>query len=76
MAYSNLCLLLCPLPSLNCLNNSDLIECFNRLFLKFSTAEIGDFDENIDREHLAKNKYIPQQEALEDKIMEFHRNHM
>ncbi|XP_052561822.1 FERM, ARHGEF and pleckstrin domain-containing protein 1 isoform X6 [Tympanuchus pallidicinctus] len=39
-------------------------------------SEIGDFDETIDREHLAKNKYIPQQEALEDKIMEFHRNHM
>lgn len=42
----------------------------------FSLAEIGDFDETIDREHLAKNKYIPQQEALEDKIMEFHLNHM
>ncbi|XP_074945995.1 FERM, ARHGEF and pleckstrin domain-containing protein 1 isoform X9 [Phalacrocorax aristotelis] len=39
-------------------------------------SEIGDFDETIDREHLAKNKYIPQQEALEDKIMEFHRSHM
>uniref|UniRef100_A0A803VGY8 FERM, ARHGEF and pleckstrin domain-containing protein 1 n=1 Tax=Ficedula albicollis TaxID=59894 RepID=A0A803VGY8_FICAL len=39
-------------------------------------SEIGDFDETIDREHLAKNKYIPHQEALEDKIMEFHRNHM
>ncbi|XP_046764080.1 FERM, ARHGEF and pleckstrin domain-containing protein 1 isoform X1 [Gallus gallus] len=38
-------------------------------------SEIGDFDETIDREHLAKNKYIPQQEALEDKIMEFHRKH-
>ncbi|XP_063160893.1 FERM, ARHGEF and pleckstrin domain-containing protein 1 isoform X1 [Candoia aspera] len=39
-------------------------------------SEIGDFDETIDREHLAKNKYIPQQEALEDKIMEFHHNHI
>nr|XP_056717715.1 FERM, ARHGEF and pleckstrin domain-containing protein 1 isoform X1 [Euleptes europaea] len=39
-------------------------------------SEIGDFDETVDREHLAKNKYIPQQEALEDKIMEFHRNHI
>ncbi|XP_025005938.2 FERM, ARHGEF and pleckstrin domain-containing protein 1 isoform X1 [Gallus gallus] len=38
-------------------------------------SEIGDFDETIDREHLAKNKYIPQQDALEDKIMEFHRKH-
>ncbi|XP_075774895.1 FERM, ARHGEF and pleckstrin domain-containing protein 1 isoform X7 [Pelodiscus sinensis] len=39
-------------------------------------SETGDFDETIDREHLAKNKYIPQQETLEDKIMEFHRNHI
>ncbi|XP_070607303.1 FERM, ARHGEF and pleckstrin domain-containing protein 1 isoform X2 [Erythrolamprus reginae] len=39
-------------------------------------SEIGDFDETIDHEHLAKNKYIPQQEALEDKIMEFHHNHI
>uniref|UniRef100_A0A8C3TDG9 FERM, ARHGEF and pleckstrin domain-containing protein 1 n=1 Tax=Chelydra serpentina TaxID=8475 RepID=A0A8C3TDG9_CHESE len=39
-------------------------------------SEIGDFDETIDREHLAKNKYIPQQETLEDKIMEFHRSHI
>ncbi|KAF7252399.1 FERM, ARHGEF and pleckstrin domain-containing protein 1 [Varanus komodoensis] len=39
-------------------------------------SEIGDFDETIDHEHLAKNKYIPHQEALEDKIMEFHHNHV
>ncbi|XP_004858688.1 FERM, RhoGEF and pleckstrin domain-containing protein 1 isoform X2 [Heterocephalus glaber] len=39
-------------------------------------SEIGDFDEALDREHLAKNKYIPQQDALEDKIMEFHHNHI
>uniref|UniRef100_A0A2K6TD47 FERM, ARHGEF and pleckstrin domain-containing protein 1 n=1 Tax=Saimiri boliviensis boliviensis TaxID=39432 RepID=A0A2K6TD47_SAIBB len=32
-------------------------------------SEIGDFDETLDREHLAKNKYIPQQDALEDKIL-------
>uniref|UniRef100_Q9Y4F1-2 Isoform 2 of FERM, ARHGEF and pleckstrin domain-containing protein 1 n=1 Tax=Homo sapiens TaxID=9606 RepID=Q9Y4F1-2 len=39
-------------------------------------SEIGDFDEALDREHLAKNKYIPQQDALEDKIVEFHHNHI
>ncbi|XP_078513638.1 FERM, ARHGEF and pleckstrin domain-containing protein 1 isoform X1 [Lissotriton helveticus] len=39
-------------------------------------SEIGDFDEAVEREHLAKNKYIPQHEALEDKIMEFHRHHV
>lgn len=44
--------------------------------LCFFAAEIGDFDEVLDREHLAKNKYIPQQDALEDKIVEFHHNHM
>ncbi|XP_053311325.1 FERM, ARHGEF and pleckstrin domain-containing protein 1 isoform X3 [Spea bombifrons] len=38
-------------------------------------SEIGDFDESVDREHLSKNTYMPQQEELEDKIMEFHRNH-
>lgn len=39
-------------------------------------SEIGDFDEASDREHLAKTKYIPQQDALEDKIVEFHHNHI
>ncbi|KAL1780869.1 FERM, and pleckstrin domain-containing 1 isoform X1 [Sigmodon hispidus] len=39
-------------------------------------SEIGDFDEALDREHLAKNKYIPQQDALEDRIVEFHRSHI
>ncbi|XP_008071637.1 FERM, RhoGEF and pleckstrin domain-containing protein 1 [Carlito syrichta] len=39
-------------------------------------SEIGDFDEALDREHLAKNKYIPQQDTLEDKIVEFHHNHI
>lgn len=45
-------------------------------FSCFLLAEIGDFDEALDREHLAKNKYVPQQDALEDKIVEFHHNHM
>ncbi|XP_041055794.1 FERM, ARHGEF and pleckstrin domain-containing protein 1 isoform X1 [Carcharodon carcharias] len=39
-------------------------------------SEIGDFDEALIREHLEKNKYVPQQEALEDKIAEFHRRHV
>ena len=53
-----------------------LIICGWFFFLSFFVAEIGDFDEASDREHLAKNKYIPQQDALEDKIVEFHHNHM
>uniref|UniRef100_H3B2G8 FERM, ARH/RhoGEF and pleckstrin domain protein 1 n=1 Tax=Latimeria chalumnae TaxID=7897 RepID=H3B2G8_LATCH len=39
-------------------------------------SEIGDYDEALDREHLRNNKYIPQQGALEDKIIEFHRRHV
>uniref|UniRef100_A0A4W3GTV2 FERM, ARHGEF and pleckstrin domain-containing protein 1 n=1 Tax=Callorhinchus milii TaxID=7868 RepID=A0A4W3GTV2_CALMI len=39
-------------------------------------SEIGDFDESLDQEHLEKNKYMPQQDTLEDKIMEFHRRHV
>uniref|UniRef100_A0A6I8REH1 FERM domain-containing protein n=1 Tax=Xenopus tropicalis TaxID=8364 RepID=A0A6I8REH1_XENTR len=38
-------------------------------------SEIGDFDEAGDQDHLQKNKYMPQQEPLEEKIMELHRNH-
>ncbi|XP_068124056.1 FERM, ARHGEF and pleckstrin domain-containing protein 1 isoform X2 [Hyperolius riggenbachi] len=38
-------------------------------------SEIGDFDEAVDREHLSKNTYMPQQDALIEKIMEYHRNH-
>ncbi|XP_055465555.1 FERM, ARHGEF and pleckstrin domain-containing protein 1 isoform X1 [Psammomys obesus] len=39
-------------------------------------SEIGDFDDALDREHLAKNKYVAQQDTLEDKIMEFHHGHL
>ncbi|XP_048388051.1 FERM, ARHGEF and pleckstrin domain-containing protein 1 [Stegostoma tigrinum] len=39
-------------------------------------SEIGDFDETLIHEHLEKNKYIPQQDALVDKIAEFHRRHV
>ncbi|XP_033864830.3 FERM, ARHGEF and pleckstrin domain-containing protein 1-like isoform X1 [Acipenser ruthenus] len=39
-------------------------------------SEIGDFDEAQSRRHLRENKYIPDQEALEDKIAEFHGKHV
>ncbi|KAJ8350265.1 hypothetical protein SKAU_G00253950 [Synaphobranchus kaupii] len=39
-------------------------------------SEIGDFDENQSREHLLTNRYMPDQEALTDKIMECHRKHI
>ncbi|MBN3286223.1 FARP1 protein, partial [Polyodon spathula] len=39
-------------------------------------SEIGDYDEAQSRQHLRENKYIPDQEALEDKIAEFHGQHV
>ncbi|XP_066562836.1 FERM, ARHGEF and pleckstrin domain-containing protein 1 isoform X2 [Amia ocellicauda] len=39
-------------------------------------SEIGDFDEAQNRQHLRKNKYIPDQDILVDKINEFHRKHV
>uniref|UniRef100_A0A8C5X103 FERM, ARH/RhoGEF and pleckstrin domain protein 2 n=6 Tax=Neoaves TaxID=3078114 RepID=A0A8C5X103_9PASS len=39
-------------------------------------SEIGDFDESEDREHLKTNQYLPNQEKLEGKILEFHRKHV
>ncbi|KFV12995.1 FERM, RhoGEF and pleckstrin domain-containing protein 2, partial [Pterocles gutturalis] len=39
-------------------------------------SEIGDFDEAEDREHLKTNQYLPNQERIEGKILEFHRKHV
>ncbi|XP_044097961.1 FERM, ARHGEF and pleckstrin domain-containing protein 2 isoform X1 [Neovison vison] len=39
-------------------------------------AEIGDYDETLDREHLKANEYLPSQEHSLEKILEFHRKHM
>nr|XP_033813714.1 FERM, ARHGEF and pleckstrin domain-containing protein 2 [Geotrypetes seraphini] len=39
-------------------------------------SEIGDYDETLDREHLKVNHYVPQQERVLDKILEFHRQHL
>lgn len=57
-------------------HSEEFILCGPFFFPCFFVAEIGDFDEALDREHLAKNKYVPQQDALEDKIVEFHHSHM
>uniref|UniRef100_A0A8C3LPX8 FERM, ARH/RhoGEF and pleckstrin domain protein 2 n=1 Tax=Chrysolophus pictus TaxID=9089 RepID=A0A8C3LPX8_CHRPC len=38
-------------------------------------SEIGDFDESEDREHLKVNRYLPNQERIQGKILEFHRKH-
>ena len=39
-------------------------------------SEIGDFDESEDREHLKVNRYLPNQERIQGKILEFHRKHV
>ncbi|XP_072304759.1 FERM, ARHGEF and pleckstrin domain-containing protein 1-like isoform X2 [Eucyclogobius newberryi] len=38
-------------------------------------SEIGDFDETQSWQHLLHNKYLPDQDAIRDKIMECHRKH-
>ncbi|XP_036091921.1 FERM, ARHGEF and pleckstrin domain-containing protein 2 isoform X4 [Rousettus aegyptiacus] len=39
-------------------------------------SEIGDYDENLDREHLKASQYLPRQAHALEKILEFHRKHM
>nr|XP_009663429.1 PREDICTED: FERM, RhoGEF and pleckstrin domain-containing protein 2 [Struthio camelus australis] len=39
-------------------------------------SEIGDFDESEDQEHLKTNQYLPNQERIQGKILEFHRKHV
>ncbi|XP_028924593.1 FERM, ARHGEF and pleckstrin domain-containing protein 2 isoform X1 [Ornithorhynchus anatinus] len=39
-------------------------------------SEIGDYDETLDQEHLKINKYFPNQERVQEKILEFHQRHM
>ncbi|XP_062384374.1 FERM, ARHGEF and pleckstrin domain-containing protein 1 isoform X1 [Sardina pilchardus] len=38
-------------------------------------SEVGDFDDVQSRQHLLNNKYIPDQDALMDKIIDYHRKH-
>ncbi|XP_066565212.1 FERM, ARHGEF and pleckstrin domain-containing protein 2 isoform X2 [Amia ocellicauda] len=39
-------------------------------------SEIGDYDDVADGEHLKTNKLLPNQEKVQEKIMEFHRRHL
>ncbi|MFT7808131.1 FERM, RhoGEF and pleckstrin domain-containing protein 1-like isoform X4 [Arapaima gigas] len=39
-------------------------------------SEVGDYDEAQTRQHLLNNQYVPNQEALMDKIAEFHHRHI
>lgn len=38
-------------------------------------AELGDFHEETDQQHLASHRYLPNQEYLDNKIMHYHRRH-
>ena len=40
------------------------------------SAEIGDYDETLDREHLKANRYLPHQERCLEKILELHPKHV
>ncbi|XP_029470817.1 FERM, ARHGEF and pleckstrin domain-containing protein 2 [Rhinatrema bivittatum] len=39
-------------------------------------SEIGDYDETADLEHLKTNRYLPHQERVQEKILNFHRQHL
>lgn len=40
-----------------------------------ATAEIGDYDEELDCQHLEMKHYVPNQEYLDHKIIKFHKKH-
>lgn len=41
-----------------------------------AAAELGDFHEEADQQHLETHKYLPNQDSLENKIMHYHRKHV
>jgi len=63
------------LPSIFCCSFS-LVSSYSNIVLFSVIAEIGDFDESEDRGHLKTNQYLPNQERIEGKILEFHRKHV
>ncbi|XP_016118768.1 FERM domain-containing protein 7-like [Sinocyclocheilus grahami] len=56
--------------SLTCNDNSAAL-----LVSYLLQAEIGDYVEELDKQHLDNKRYIPNQECLHKKIMRFHRRH-
>ncbi|KAI5630543.1 FERM, RhoGEF and pleckstrin domain-containing protein 2 isoform X3, partial [Silurus asotus] len=46
-----------------------------KLIVKQVRPEIGDYDDVADREYLKDTKLLPNQEHLQEKIMELHRRH-
>lgn len=45
------------------------ITCYSSL----TSAEVGDYDEALDREHLRAHEYVPRQERALHRILAFHR---
>lgn len=64
------------LLSIFCHCSFSIVPSYSNIVLCSVVAEIGDFDESEDREHLKTNQYLPNQEKLEGKILEFHRKHV
>ncbi|XP_062393422.1 FERM domain-containing protein 7-like [Sardina pilchardus] len=56
--------------SLTCNDNSAAL-----LVSHLLQAEIGDFVEELDMQHLEAKKYVPNQECLQKKILRFHKRH-
>ncbi|XP_030071469.1 FERM, ARHGEF and pleckstrin domain-containing protein 2 isoform X2 [Microcaecilia unicolor] len=56
---------------LSCADNTSAL-----LISHLLQSEIGDYDETLDRKHLKVNFYLPQQERVQDKILEFHKQHL
>ncbi|XP_058614571.1 FERM domain-containing protein 7 [Onychostoma macrolepis] len=56
--------------SLTCNDNSAAL-----LVSYLLQAEIGDYVEELDKQHLDNKRYIPNQECLHKKIMRFHKRH-
>ncbi|XP_073791060.1 FERM domain-containing protein 7 isoform X2 [Danio rerio] len=56
--------------SLTCSDNSAAL-----LVSYLLQAEIGDFIEELDKQHLENKRYIPNQDVLHKKIMRFHKRH-
>ncbi|XP_038604290.1 FERM domain-containing protein 7 [Tachyglossus aculeatus] len=50
--------------------------CMALLVSHILQSELGDFHEETDRKHLEQNQYLPNQECLDNKIMDFHQKHM
>uniref|UniRef100_H2LDP7 FERM domain-containing protein n=1 Tax=Oryzias latipes TaxID=8090 RepID=H2LDP7_ORYLA len=56
--------------SLTCNDNSAAL-----LISHILQSEIGEYDEELDYQHLETKQYVPNQEYLDHKIMKFHKRH-